>query len=289
MEKNGQEKIQVGLQITLNTWDDMLKEGVAELRLLDDSKFKEQNIMFRSFYNQNTGVTWGVPIRVHQNGDIQWKPINLKGTIVRYNLKNPSEAQEFHVIKNSPFVQGSPLANIDVRYKVYDVEQEALAFVDETEKMISAVQFINNMDHNKLIAFGPLYGISPDTNSPAVIRKALLQKAKMDPKSILSKKEKESETAILITMKRAERVGMVKVYPDRGIIYNENISLGYNENAAVEYLRNNPNILVDMDRAAKEKDTFYTSISATQQTEKSYTTTEQTKGKSTKKIEEDFA
>ncbi len=256
----------MGLQIKVNSFDGMKKDGYAELRVINDSKFKEQNIMFRSFYNKETGETWGIPVKVYGNGDVEWKKINLRGSVIKYNCKNPSEAMEYHVVSNSPFVEGSPTANIDVRYRIFDSEKEANNYVDETDKMIDACGFIKDLNLNDLVAYGPLFGISPETNSPALIRKALLEIAKREPKSILARKDKGSETQIVITLERAKRTGLVKTYPDRGLVYNEAITLGMNVNRSVEFLRDNPTILVDMDRESKNKDALYSPIKKTEAT-----------------------
>jgi hypothetical protein len=250
----------IGLQVKLNDFNGMKQEGSVELHIIETSKYREPQLFFRSFYMPSTGETWGIPIKVHNTGDIQWKPITLRGDVIRYNLKNPAEAQEWHIVKNSPWVQGSPTASIDVRYKIYDQELEAQKFISDVDKLIDAVTWIKGMDDNKLRAIGPLFGISPDTNSPGLIKKALLQKAKIDPKGILIKKDKESETGILIIIKRAERTGLIKVFPDRGIVYNEHITLGHNEAAAIEFLRASPQILVNIDSESKAKDAFHMPI-----------------------------
>lgn len=255
------ELLQVGPQIQINTWEGMQTKGMVELRLIDkkNAKYKDQHITFRS-YPDKLGVTWGIPIRVYQNGDMEWQQIRLRGDVMVFNLANPREAKEFHIIRNSPFVEGSPTASIDIRYRIYDADVEAAKEIDTYDDLFTAIDFIKKMDHNQVIAYGRLFGISPDTNSPVVIRKTLLEKAKLNPDSILKKMSKESETEIFIVLKRAMDTGYIKTVPDRGLLYNDQIALGLTEHAAIEYLRENPTILMDMDKTSKQKDRFYNPV-----------------------------
>ena len=248
--------MRVGPQMEISNFKGMIDKGTVQLRIIKENKFREQNITFRSYIDKN-GITWGVPIKVLPNGEIEWMRINLRGDLIHYNLSNPREAKEFHVVKNSPFVEGSPTAGIDVRYRVYDQDIEAGKEVDLFEDLIKAGQFIKDMNYNQTVAYGRLFGISPDTNSPVVIKKMLLEKAKLDPKSILNKMHKESETEIFIVLTRAIGTGYIKTIPDRGLVYKEQIGLGLTEHSAIEFLRNNPTVLMDMDKVSKEKDPHY--------------------------------
>ncbi len=272
----------VGTQMKICTFDKMERTGLVQLHILQEkaSKFKEQNIMFRT-YQDKDDIVWGIPIRVLPNGDVEWQRINLKGDVITYNLKNEREAKEYHIVKNSPFVQGSPTATIDARYKIYNPEAEAVKVEQEFDQIIEAGAFIKGLDNNRLIAYGRLFGIAPDNNSVAVIKQVLLEKAKKDPKAILLKKEKETETEILIVIRRASGVGLIKTHPDRGLVYNEQIGLGLTEGTAIEFLRNNPAIMVDMDRESKQKDAHYTPT-----VEKS--SSHESKVKADKKTEETF-
>lgn len=243
-------------KIKVCSFDDMDLEGNVELHILKPNRFNHPRLSFRS-YQDSEQVYWGIVSKVDEKGNVDFEQIVLDGDVMRFNLFNLRDAKRWHIIRNSPFVKGSKRAfetgEMDCAYKIFDINKEAEIKIKKAYQAQDAVEWIKNLSEEFLLGLGRVYGLAPEANSLAVIKSALIEKAQKNPDSILAKKDKMSETNLLIVLRRAVAMQIVSEVPGIGFKY-ENQTLGVNDNTAVEYLRKNPDIAVAIDQFSKEKE-----------------------------------
>lgn len=210
---------------------------------------------FRCFFNTKTSKWHGIPIGKNPDGTFKFKPIRVSAG-KSYNLENKQDAEEWAVVKDYYRIKGGDMER-DPLFMIDDVEADADKKEENVSKTIRAYEYVKSLSGNKLVEFGRLFGVDPNNNSHAVIKKMLYEKCETKPVVIIEKIESEGDTQIHIILKRALAVGTIKNSIDRGYIFKDGIVLGSTEKGSIEFMRKDFALTANIDAESKSLDRFY--------------------------------
>lgn len=252
----------VAIEQKLVSFTDMERKGYIELRPIRQRKSTEgrvinhTNYSFRCYKDYSTGTTYGIPIGKNPDGTYKFQRITINGHRF-YNLENEQDAREWHIVKNCPRIKGSMFPSGDPLFAVINQEKEAEDVISKFSESRKAGDYIMGLEGNKLVEFSRLFGFNPETNSPSVLKKLLLEMAQRNPVHVTDKMANRIDTAVNVVIKRAMSVGLIKNTMDKGYMFKDGIPLGLTEPGMVEFLKKDSLMLSSIDAESKRLDKFY--------------------------------
>ncbi len=239
------------------------RKGMIELQAFRVSKnvngHRRHNtsIKIDRAYDSANNIIIGIPAGYNEKEDRPYfKTFYLEdGTV--FNLANPDDAMKWAVVKNSPYVEGSPNADRSmVVFRVKDEEKEAELFIAKQEIKRKAGVIASGLFGAQLLETGLALGLNVDSMSPAVMLMRVCQIAEAEPKRFMEIWDSPNKLEISV-IKRALSTGIVVEDVQFGLMYGA-LSLGISEALAVDYLRTNPQIraVIDQQSKLKQNDTL---------------------------------
>lgn len=213
-------------------WDFVPRKGIVTA-LPVRKKMGIQNVIHRVFIDGDR-VMYGTPLGIDtKTGDLQYQRVFVTGSR-EFNLAKEKDREDFYTLIHSPAlkngvhdINGKGLIIID------NPEADAEASVRRFELSSDAAEIIRGYKDGDISDLGVLFKISP-SQSPILIRGALYEKAKNDPKHFLRVYNNENRK-IRTVLEKAIHYHVVTEGPE-GVIFG-NVSLGLRVEDAVEYLK----------------------------------------------------
>lgn len=251
----------VSVEQKLIDFEQRKKTGTIELKPIRLTRHKSvPDISFRCYFNTKTSCWAGIPIGKNPDGTFKFKPIRISGAKF-YNLENEQDSLEWHIVKDYYRIKGGDMER-DPIFEVNDRELDADKKEEKVSRVMKAYTFVQGLSGNRLVEFGRLFGVDPNNNSNAIIKKMLFEICETKPNSIIEKMESDSDTAIHIVLKRAMAVGIIKHSIDKGYVFKDGIPLGTTEKGVIEFLRKDVPMLGNIDSESKGLDKFYSRTDA---------------------------
>lgn len=232
----------------------MPQTGIIEFSPVKTSKRHVNNINFKQFTDVSTGLIVGIPVGVdNRNKQVIWRTINIKDTVA-YDLSIPAQRATAIVVSRCPFVIGSPNYKQGVKtvYKKVDKELEAQKFIKNRISKRKAADIAEGLSGQALYDMAYAIGKDPKFMSPTMVAQEVITFAEEQPNRFLEIFNNESRTA-LVVLKRGLAVGIIEQNLDRGITYG-GVPMGFSDEEAVNYLRNNPSVQTSIDLQSKKKE-----------------------------------
>lgn len=230
--------------------------GIKVVRPIKDNEFKRPECSFRCFRSPD-GVWYGIPISKNPDGTYKFRRIHISGHKA-YNLEVLADAIEWHIVKHWPRLESSPWVDKSrVMFRVDDPEAEAQVNTRRISMAKQAIGLVSELDDNTLREKARLFGIEPATNTIGIIRSLILTMAVEKPEYVVNKLEGTADNATEGIFRRALAIGLIKMSPEKGYVYNEALPIGLTEMAALRYLGKDKELLVQIDIEGKDRDKTY--------------------------------
>lgn len=233
---------------------DMERKGVREIRPIDEKKLL--NLSFKVVRDPRSGMLYGIQTGVNKEGQPLFRRITITGRRT-YNLEYEEDAKEFAVVKRHQSMLGSPFQKGKPVIKMYDRVHDAEIKLRRMQRGREAMNIaLEKLSGNALNDFARPLGISPEDNEPIVVKQLVAERAQKDPETFMRLYDNINRPIIEI-MSRGRAVGLIKESIKGGITYKEAMPLGSSEITAIETLKADKNLLMNIDveskRLAKEK------------------------------------
>lgn len=205
-----------------------------------DKQTKKKDTSFRKLRDPNTNKTYCIPIKINPDGTFVGKRIRIKGGRI-YDITNFDQAWEFYIASKSPYVIGGlPGAGNPKLYRVVDERKESNELIENANKMVDAMNFINNLTQEQKYDFALPFGIHKAGNSDFIINKKLVEIAMKTPNRIIDKFRNPAYTNAEIVFKRGVDAQLIKFITNQGYFYKGSVNLGADDATACKFLLNNP-------------------------------------------------
>lgn len=180
-----------------------------------------------------------------KTGEIRWQK-NVLRDIEFLDLSVPAQRRKYICIKYGPFLQGSPnfVNTSKTVYREVDKEKEASQFMLNRRRKQDAAKIADSLYGEELKEIGLLLGFDPKFMSETTLQMEVIRYVDNDAK-VNGKTGAERFLEVYnsdfknenIILRRGMATGIVFENPN-GIIFN-GITIGYTEDEAVKYLKNN--------------------------------------------------
>jgi hypothetical protein len=228
------------------------REGIVQLHPLRLTTRHENRVGFKQVIDRRTGIIYGIPTGINaKTKELEFMKINLRDSET-LDLTNPVDAMKWTVIRNSFFVEGSPNLTGKAKYKVFDVERNAINYLNNRAQKRKAVDIAEGLTGEQLVDMARNLGIPPENNSIPTMHMEVIKKSEDNPKLFMEIWDSPTRVQLTI-LKRALSVGVVTFDPAIGYNYN-GAPLGQNEAMAVEYLREYPSTCQAIDILSKKQE-----------------------------------
>lgn len=240
------------------------REGIVQLHPMRISNRHANKIGFKHVVDRVTGIIWGIPTGVNiKTKELEFLKIYLEDSET-YDLSNPMDAMKCAVIRNSFFLEGSPNLSGKPKYKIYDVERQALKYLSDRSTKRKAIDIAEGLQGDNLIDMARNLGIPPEANSVVTMQMEVIKRAEDDPNRFMEIWDSPTRKELTV-LKRAMANGVVTHDPAIGYNYNGS-PLGQNEAMAVEYLKEWPQTCVAIEILSKQQEKDSVKAMAVKQT-----------------------
>lgn len=216
------------------------------------------NVSQKFFQDYRSGIFYGIPTGINElTGEYVWKRLRLFDGKV-FNLADEIDAKEWHCIQHWPIIKDSIMDTRGIaQFKVEDQENEAEKYMNDYTTKRKAQDYIADLSEVDLMDFALAFNIDIRNNSKSVVRKMLMEIAERkttDGKNVMLEKiNSKKELAIIIALRRARYCGLI-TDTVTGIVFKNTLPLGANEYQAIEFLKQNKDILNAIDSESKNFD-----------------------------------
>lgn len=228
------------------------KKGIIHLVPMRISKKHENRLSFRNYRDRKTEIVYGIPMYIDPETK-RW--VYEKITLVdleTLDLSIPHDAKKWAVIKNSPFLEGSPNLRDRPKYKIEDKERESEIYLSKRAIKRKAETIAEGLYGAELNDMARNLGINPDHMSVVMLQAAVVKYAENNAERFMDVWDSPTRHELTV-LKRAMAMGVVTQDPINGITY-QSIPLGINEPAAVRYLKENISTLQGIEFITKSKE-----------------------------------
>lgn len=245
--------------INLDNKDICPTEGYVEIEAI-----KKQWTSNRANLRHNNNSSWkvirdkewdvliGIPVGIDaKTKSIIWQKLTFDdGEIL--DLSVPANAKKWACFRRGPNFIDSPNYNSGTKspYMAVNKEQEAKKFEIKVRSKRRAVDIAEKLAGEELREMGIACGFDVKAMSPNTLWMEVYKLADTKPDEFL--KIVESDTRIEMTiLKRAVQMNIVQQNYEQGYNWN-GLTLGYSEQEAITYLRDNPRAAASIDALARE-------------------------------------
>lgn len=228
-----------------------LTSGIKEIRIKKVNEFKENVKIIRRYKDLDRNIVYGIPISKNPDGTYLYKKLVVREVKV-FNLANKMESYEFHVLKTAPFMEGSPFnyTGEPAAYYVHDENQLAEEKILTRKQMRTALEFLDSLSDEKIRNYGRVFEIDPATNTIAVIRNMLEERAAKKPQSIISLFKDAQYTEAAVVFERCKATGLIHEELT-GIKTKQGLVLGMTKLSAIQMLSTNLPVMQMLNEESK--------------------------------------
>lgn len=223
------------------------RTGVVEIEPLRTNKgvggvSKHDNyIPIKRYRDKKTKLLWGIPLGYNsQKKDIDHQLIAIEGKMM-FDLSIEEDAIKFAIIKNSPFIEGSPNADGRPVYKIKDKEVEASNDIDKRTLRRKAEDIVESLREEGLFEMARNLGINVEANKSITrLTNELYRVIDLNPRNFLDIYNNPQRVYISLFHK-AVSLGIIIENRANGTFMFRAIPLGYSKDAAIKHLVDNNN------------------------------------------------
>lgn len=222
------------------------REGIVEIQSRKKSNRHGNLKQFRCIADRSNtelnGLIWGVPIGVKkETGEIQWKAFQIEDKMT-FDLSIPSQAEAWGVIKNSPFIEGSPNQFGKSVYEVIDKEKIAAKSLSLRELRRKAEDIIYSLTTEQLMEAALNLGVNIQANwKTDMLKDEVCRKAEENPRGFLDMWNDVNREYTSV-FNRASSTAIITHNIGTQEFYYGNMSIGSTKELAINFLRDNSNI-----------------------------------------------
>lgn len=215
------------------------RKGIIEIEAMKRSNKHENTKMFRCIRDKQTGLIWGIPTSINPDTkELQFKAFWIEDRMT-FDLSIPSQAMAWAVIKNSPFIEGSPNQHGKSVYKVIDKERQAAMDIEKRSIKRQAEDIIESLKGSALEEMAVNLGVNVEANrSVFMLTSEVFRKMEENPKAFIDL-YKDPNREYVSVFNRALSKGIIKHDIVGGNYIYGNIPLGHNKEMAVKFLVDN--------------------------------------------------
>lgn len=229
------------------------RRGLIELIPLKERRGFDNRVMFRRKLDKETGTWIGIPTHIDPKEKVfNYRLITIVGRRT-FDLSNDNDAKEWACIRYSPYLEGSPNQdrNSPPIYKVYDKEQQAQETLTKTKFKRKASVVADGLNGQDLDDMMRACGLGIIGLSETMKQAAIIQFAEQEPETFLKHWESPTRQEAFV-LKQAVDFDIVQQDMNIGFVYR-NLLLGLNEQEAVGYLKNHPNVSTAIETLVLQK------------------------------------
>lgn len=193
-----------------------------------------------------------------KTGELTWDKLTITNTEV-FDLSIPAQRRKFICFKYGPFYEGSPnlLVQSKTVYGITDHQKEAEDFLVTRRSRKKASEIAESLKGEELIDMAYALGFDPKVMTSEQLYVEVLKFAenetrvngKTGAQRFLEAYHGETRQEQVI-MRRGMATGVVVSTHDKGITFN-GITIGWSEEEALRYLKNNPTVAVSVDTQSR--------------------------------------
>lgn len=230
------------------------QKGVIRIEAIRRSNIKQPRYSFSKIYDEGTGVTYGVPMGIDKaTGGLIFKRI-IVGEVSEYNCSNPTDRALWCAISRSERLAGSPFQNGKPLYKKFDSEEVAMNIIKDSNNLVKAIGIAAEITGADFYDMSINLGLSPDQQSPTVLRSLLIKKATEVPNDFMEIYDNVNR-AVINVFRRCQAVGLIKSTLESGWVWKDTYPLGGSDAAAIATISKNPALASQMDLESKKRST----------------------------------
>ncbi len=235
---------------------------------------KEKNSYHTFSRDPDTGIFFGIPFKVHEDGNIQWRRILINESLMM-DFNRIDDCKTYLVLCMYEKVEGAPYAT-DPKYKFYDPDEEAEDQLDVIKQVEVALQRAGKLSGEEMVRFGRFLGIVINSNINSQVLSAKVKKYAYDNPADFNLKYDNVERAYEEVITAAENLGLIKKHHEKGFTF-EGFSLGMNRSMIIKTLKENPDVWMSMGRTVNDRDIVLKKIASESGEKESGETKEKTK------------
>jgi len=244
------------------SFKNMRDKGVIQIRLLEDyfktdannRKIKNNTVTACVFQDPKTQIHYGIPLKKREDGTIQFKRIKLEDGRI-FNLEDITDREEWHAVQNWPLIKDSLMDTRGIaHFEVFDKDLDAQKKLEEYKTKRQAEDYIINLSDADLLDFALAFHIDIVNNSPSVVKSLLIEscsiKASNGKNIVLETINNKQTLEATIAFRRAIITGLAK-FTSTGFVYKNNVPLGVDEAASIDYLLANKALFASLNAETK--------------------------------------
>lgn len=222
------------------------RDGIVEIQARKRSNRHGNVKQFRCITDRSNtelrGLIWGIPLGVdQQTGDIKWKAFQIEDKMT-FDLSIPSQAEAWGIIKNSPFIEGSPNQFGKSVYEVIDKEKIAAKSLSTRDLRRKSEDIIYGLTSEQLMEAALNIGVNVQANwKTDMLKDEVCRKADENPKGFLEMWNNPNRQYTSI-FNKAKSMAIITHNAQTFEFYYGNLPLGSTEELAVKFLSDNTNI-----------------------------------------------
>lgn len=230
--------------------------GITMMKIIAlNQKKQRKDTSFRKLLDPEEGITYCIPIKLLPDGTYKGRKMRIVAN--RYfDVRKFDEAWAFMICRLSPWIQGSPMGKyykgMLPLYKVVDEVQDAKSFSSRFDMMMTGWEYIKTLSEPQMLDFALLCNIHKLDNSPSLVLKKLLEYLEKNPAEVNKKFANAEHSNASIILERSIDAQLVRTTPS-GLVYDENVNLGIDKEAAVKKILNNAELMSIMNSKSNAK------------------------------------
>ena len=225
---------------------------IIELKAIRIDKHKELSDTISWTKDPLTAIYYGMPFGLHQDGNVKWRKVLLK-EFNSFDLRRPDEAKQWVVCMMHSHVKGTPLANADPVFYIYDADVEASATSQKAMTMKSAIDKAHKMPKDKTLNFHRFLAIpAPTEITPQRIKNDIMAFAMENPEEFMNKYD-DPNRAIQELFNAAKSLGAITYDLDKGFVFRGTF-LGFTDLETIRFLKEDTTTLNGINSRVDELD-----------------------------------
>lgn len=218
------------------------RKGIIELEALKKTNKHGNMKMFRKCMDKNTGLIWGFPTSINsETKELQYKAYWIEDKMT-FDLSIPDQAIAWAIIKNSPFVEGSPNQHGKSVYKVIDRVKSAASEIDKRSQRRKAEDIIESLKGDDLFDMAYNLGINVDANQNIfMITNEIYRVMEKNPADFLKLYNDPSRPYSIVFNKGLAKGVVTRDVKSQEYLYGS-LPIGSTKEAAIKYLLDNVGI-----------------------------------------------
>lgn len=247
------------------------REGVVEIECIKKTNTLEPRISISRVFDDGLGIWFGVPLGADpKTKEIKWQRFVI-GDRKTYDLTKQGDAIEWAVVSRASWLIGSPYQKGKPLYRMYDRDAEAREIIVNSTIRSKAMEIAGKeIAIDEMMDMYRVFGKNPEGFSPLRLHAELIKIAEKNPKEFVNAWN-NSNRSVLIIFNRAVALGLITMNINKGgYVWKDSLPLGLTEQAAMDYLIKNPQLLNQADLESKNKDNYRKKFSSMTNEEKEF-------------------